>query len=550
MSDLQLLHDHSDLTRLLGENYLSRLVYPHIAKDGFKNMLPLAVVNPEGNHTILVRDGDAGITTFAPAGASEFRVYGRYFSFNDDPPAESLEQCLTDLVGARTLLVRDTLPVSLYRVIAEAGVKLKVTGNPVTGTLQHHTIERNEVTETMATGLDRYRDAAKRAVRGYRYESEIVRIIESARDQGFALLDEILEHRELSSLLVTSPFQQEELTGLPQSWLETAQAALLVRKGDSQVHLLTAAAGEIPGINQQGEFESLVDALNQLNVNEPAVEHAHAELRLLQDIGADPLSVSNASAAIHEWQELRAASQLPFYVLASNSARHALERTVAAAEERLSKGEELTESELARAFDAELGGYAGEYGLAGSFRPYFRIIHPGERTLVPAAPTDNPLSNRNRTIKFDMGTQVLDGRGRVRGCSDIARTICATDELKQFQDKLREILLERVIPAIRPGVTGAEVHAAATQALAEHDELFRSWGVLPEGKSGRDYARDCGHIINRQTICNIYFTPTTHLAVKAGMSGCVEFVWGVADLIIATEEAYVVTEDGAIPITA
>lgn len=548
--EVTLLHDHADLIQLLGATYTDRLVYPHIVKDGFKNVLPLAVVDDQGKSVVLVKHGDAGIMSWAPASPHEFRVYGNYFDFNNDAPNPSLEEQLRELAAGRTLVVKDTLPISLFRLIQTAGLKLRVHRNPQTRKLSHHTISRSDVETELTTGLNRFRAAAAKAVEGYRHEARIKELLYSAEDEGFRLFDQILAQRQLDTLLVTSPFQMEELTGLPASWLEAAEATLIVNRSDEQLHLLLPSAATVPGSNRQGEFASVSEAVSELAQGQPAIEHSHADLRLTEAIGLNALEAQNASPAIHEWQERRAASQLPFYVLAANSARHALERTVAAAEQELNAGRNPTESELARRFDSELGKYADELGLSGNFRPYFRIIHAGERTLVPATPSDYRLSRNNQTIKFDMGTQVLDDRGRVRGCSDIARTICATSELRRFQDKLQELVLDRVIPMIRPGVTGAQVHAAATEALAEHDGLFRSWGVLPEGRSAREYARDCGHIINRQTICNIYFTPQAQLPVQAGMSGCVEFVWGVSDLIVATEEAYVVTEAGAIPITA
>lgn len=545
----RLYHAHEDLTRILGRGYLDRLVYPHIVKDGFKNVLPLVLRAEDGGFTVMVKDGDAGILTYAPLAPHEFVTYGRYFTFNDDPPAKTLPQLLEELVPERAIAVDDSLPLSLYRILA-AGFDLTVLQRCTEARLYHHTLDRAGVTARMAAGMDRFREAATRATAGYRHAPELADLLAGVADPGFPLLDEIMERRGLEVLLVTSPFQMEDLSGLPADWLEAAGALLLVRRGDSDLHLLAPSAGEVPGAALRGEFASVREAVARLTEGVPAVEHTHAELSLARALDVEPLALPNASPAIYEWQELRATSQLPFYVLAANSARHALERTIAYAEERLGRGEELRESELARAFDAYLGVYAAEIGLPGSFRPYFRIIHPGERTLVPAAPSENLLTRDQKTIKFDVGTQVLDAGGRVRGCSDIARTICRTPELQRFHETLRSLLLERVIPAIRPGVTGAEVHRAAVEALAEHDDLFRSWGVLPEGRSGREYARDCGHVINRQTICNIYFTPDCDVRVQAGMAGCVEFVWCVEDLVVAVEEAYVVTERGALPTTA
>lgn len=545
----RLWHAHHDLVRLLGADYLDAMVYPHIVKDATKTVLPY-VLELDGSCTVLLRDSDSAMSTAQPATPHRFAVYGGYFSWNERPAAPALPQLIDELAPGRAVEVDDTLPVASYRAL-HGSLDLDVTYRTLTDrTLRHLTLERPQVAAAMESDVERYRRAARRVVEGFRFEERLAELLQRQPEHDFALLDAQLERAGVDALLVTSPFQMEELSGHPSAWLERAGAVMLFVRGDERLHLLLPGRGQLPGTVERSTYRDVGSAVAAIAPGTLAVEPGHADLGLARALDADPLLLPSASPLLYRWQELRAASQLPYYVLAANSARVATERTVKYAAGRLARGGELRESELALAFDAFLGEFAGECDLHGMFRPYFRIIHPGERTLVPAAPTPNLVSGRNRTVKFDMGTQILDLAGRVRGCSDIAKTLCNSPELEEFQALLRATLLDRVIPAIRPGVSGAVVHEAATEALAEQDDRVRGWDLLPHGRSGKEYARDCGHVINRQTICTIYLEPGCEQQIEAGMSGCVEFVWPVDEAVVAIEDAYLVTESGAIPITA
>ncbi len=547
----RLWHAHHDLVRLLGADYLDALVYPHIVKDATKTVLPY-VLEHDGKRTVLLRDSDSAMVSAQPATTHRFAVYGGYFSWNDSPSAPGLPQLIGELAPDCVVQVDDTLPVASYRAL-RGPLELDVADRAgADQPLRHFTLERAQVAAAMESNAatEPYRRAAKRVVEGFRFEARLLELLQRPPEHDFALLDTQLEKAGVDAILVTSPFQLEELSGFPSTWLAQAGASLLFVRGDERLHLLLPGYGRLPGTVERATYRDVAGAVAAIAPGTLAVETGHADLRLARLLGADPSLIANASPLLYRWQELRAASQLPYYVLAANSARLATERAVAYAAGRLAQGGELRETELALAFDTFLGEFAGECGLHGMFRPYFRIIHPGERALVPAAPSPNVVSSRNRTVKFDMGTQVLDLAGRVRGCSDIAKTLCNTPELEEFQSLLRTILLDRVIPAIRPGVTGAAVHGSATEALAEQDDRARGWNLLPQGRSGKEYSRDCGHVINRQTICTIYLEPGCEQQIEAGMSGCVEFVWPVDEAVVAIEDAYLVTEAGAIPITA
>jgi len=170
--------------------------------------------------------------------------------------------------------------------------------------------------------------------------------------------------------------------------------------------------------------------------------------------------------------------------------------------------------------------------------------------LLPATAGAYPVGADDRTVKFDMGLTVADAFGCVRGVSDIARTICAEPGIEALHDELRGILIDRLIPAIKPGMTGGEIHAVGVELLRPLEERLRSLGLLPEGRSVDGYRRDCGHTIQRQTISSVYFLPGVQQKVEDGMLGCVEYVWPINDILIAVEDGFLITPEGGVPFTA
>ncbi|MGO4836128.1 hypothetical protein AB4144_28180, partial [Rhizobiaceae sp. 2RAB30] len=112
------------------------------------------------------------------------------------------------------------------------------------------------------------------------------------------------------------------------------------------------------------------------------------------------------------------------------------------------------------------------------------------------------------------------------------------------------ILIEALIPSIRPGMSGAQIHALGVDLLRPLEGDLRRLGLLPDGKNIDGYLRDCGHTIQRQTISSVYFLPGVTEKIEPDMLGCAEYVWPVGDTLIAVEDGYLVTAAETIPFTA
>ena len=151
------------------------------------------------------------------------------------------------------------------------------------------------------------------------------------------------------------------------------------------------------------------------------------------------------------------------------------ERAFAAIRAALSSGGEITcedlHAEVARAFTE-----------AGVIAPDPPIVSHGAQTAVGHDPGSGRIEP-GEPIVADIYPQDPES-----GCySDMTRTFCigeAPDELREYH-RLSKQVLDAVIPLIRPGVTGAELHRAACELFAEAGyptQLSKQPGqVLEEG---------------------------------------------------------------------
>jgi Xaa-Pro aminopeptidase len=301
------------------------------------------------------------------------------------------------------------------------------------------------------------------------------------------------------------------------------------------------------GLSERGKRASLAGLVKESGFRRVGYQRDHLSIGdhlLMAEAG---VALEDAGYVLRRWQDRRAGDDLVYFVLAGNAVLHG----IAAARKFFHRNEgAMTERDLVAVYHQAVRRFAAKYGFQERVFSYFDIVHSGGRTFLPATAGDYPVTPADRTIKFDMGLVVADAFGCIRGCSDIARTICRDPELEAIHDRLRAILVEELIPSIRPGMSGQEIHAVGVEKLRPLEGELRRLGLLPEGKGVDGYVRDCGHTIQRQTISAVYFLPGVTEQVENGMLGCTEYVWPIGDVLIAVEDGYFVTEEGAIPFTA
>ena len=377
----------------------------------------------------------------------------------------------------------------------------------------------------------------------------IIKSLLMSKSDRVAPLDALMRKNNVSCLLASSKIHIQGLTALP--WDEMKDGCLALYDG-RQIFVLSQEPIEHPNLKWVNKHENLKAALNNL-IGSAAlgVEERDLDIGRALKIGLD--RVRNATDAFRAWQERTAHLDLPYYVIAAQVTRYAIENTLAFVEEGIKANKKLTE------LDAEDKFYELVDKLLKRCNPSLSwcnpslgckkaaIMHAGTHTLPPSQATNYPLSAEMNSFKIDVGIQIFHN-SILRACSDLARTLVFTEEGRRFYNLLERNLLEHVIPAVKHGNTGADVYWAGISQLAKMEKQIKEWGMLPPGASLSDaYNRNIGHLLAKQNAVTLSFTKEETQRLESGMIGSAEYVWPYRKHALLIEDMYLVTDEkGAI----
>jgi len=541
----RLIADLDVIADRLGQDFIDQLTYPGIYRGSRLNVSPV-LVERDGVLSVVISEADSDACKVMPEGIGK-AVYGRYFDWSKDlsKPATSFEAAVRQVAGDGSIACDPLLPLSRFEALGRSGpVAFAATA---TSPVFLYKKARSEIeAQWLAT-----RNADAKAFAPFLQtlrNSPALTAAMTATRQGFAPLDALCIEKDLGGLYITAPHEVEMFTGLPARACEQLGITALFRPEAVSVTVIAKQRLDRADFRFTGEAESLAQALHESEKGSLAIQKDHMPIGTFAMIDDSGLRFTDAAYVIRRWQDRRASDDTVYFIFAAN----AVLKGIAAARAFFHRnaGTNMVERDLVAAYHAGVARFAKRFGFAGRVDSYFDIVHSGARTLLPATAGDYAVSASDRTIKFDMGLTVADAFGCIRGVSDIARTICAAPEIEALHDRLRNILIDQLIPAIKPGMTGGAIHAIGVDLLRPLEDQLRSLGLLPEERGVDGYRRDCGHTIQRQTISSVYFLPGVQEKVEANMLGCVEYVWPIGDVLIAVEDGYLVTPAGGIPFTA
>lgn len=237
--------------------------------------------------------------------------------------------------------------------------------------------------------------------------------------------------------------------------------------------------------------------------------------------------------------EARRRAKSPAELAGIRRAQRAAEAAVAAVRARLQSGEAADSAELRTAVHRVLAGCAAipHDGL---------IIACGPDGADPHAAGEGPIEPSQPTI-VDIFPRDLES-----GCwGDLTRTICAgepSEKLRQYHADVLEAV-QRATAAVRPGVTGEELHRIAAGVLAERGHPIRigqpKGQVLAEG-----FVHNLGHGVGLE----LHEEPTLDEGCGPLLVGDVITIepgvyykgWGgvrIEDLVLVTEDGYELITD-------
>lgn len=532
------------LTDMLGHEFISQLTYPGIYRGSPLNVSPVVIQAGE-TKTIVISEADSDASKVLPASVGR-HVYGRYFSWDKDlsEPVVSFAGAVLSAVGSAPLTCEAALPVARYQMVA-ANAEITVFDAPEDSKVFLHRLSRRQIEAQWLATRDADLACAAPFIQSLPHGVELLQAA-GIVDPGFAPLDALCRKKGLDALYVTAPHEVEMFTGIPALRLAQLGVSALYKSGSDTITLIANQSAAIPDAEQLGARDGLAAALRELTNGVTGYQPDHLSIGLRNLIG-DAVDLQDGGYVLKRWQDQRAGADLVYFIIAGNAVLHGF--AAAKAFFHRTSDARLTERDLVAAFHLGVQRFARKHGFTNRLLPYFDIVHSGIRTFLPATAGDYPVSRTDKTIKFDMGLQAVDASGCVRGCSDIARTICADPAVQKMHDRLRATLVDELIPAIKPGLSGAQVHAIGVEKLRPLEADLRALGLLTEEMTLDGYKRDCGHTLQRQTISAVYFLPGVSECVENGMLGCVEYVWPIGDILLAVEDGYLVRDNGAIPFT-
>lgn len=539
----RLIADLQYMRSALGEAFMAQLTYLGIFRGAPHSAAPV-LVESGGRRTVIINDPDAEAARALPADVATIR-YGRYFTWNANPvePALDFAEAVRQAAKGGALACDAHLPQSRYEALAASGsISLE---RPSTIPTVH--VYRKSLAEIEAQwAATRASDCVplKPYLAGFPHARALAEALDRP-SEGFMRLEKLCRLSGLDALYVTSPYEVELFTGLPDAMAEAHGITAVYIAGDDHATICAAKPIVRADFVPHGEARALSRLLADLGT--VGAQKNEMPAALWQSLAAAGVALVEGDAVLRRWQDRRAGEDFGYFVFAAN----AVIEGFAAAEAFFAraKGAHLTERDLAAAYRDGVYRFRERIGFKGHYSPYFEIVHSGARTPLPATAADYLVSHEDLTIAFDMGIVVRDSAGCARAVSDIARTICATPRLADARDRLRTALVEDLIPRIRPGLTGEQIHAIGVDCLRPLEPMLRKAGLLPEGMGVDDYRRDCGHAIHRQTVSSIYFVPGNRETIEEGMLGCVEYVWPIGDILMGVEEGYLVTREATLPFT-
>ena len=317
------------------------------------------------------------------------------------------------------------------------------------------------------------------------------------QDSRFRSLDELLTNSNLDAIIVSSPLNQQEITGLPFELFEKSEAVTLYAQ--KKVYVLTSEALVQPFPRLLDVFPNLREAFVSLFDNGAlkfGIEENHLTCGLLRDLGLKEEQLFPVGVELRGWREVNAGEELPYYIIAAQATRYGIETAIKYAENELDKGNSVLETDVEKQLYVAYQEFVNKWKLSVRIKPYFLVLHTGTRTRRPNLPQFAPVSAETRSMKIDCGVLVIDVNGRIRGVSDLARTMTRDESVSEFYRFAEQQMLEVSIPAAISGKNGEAVYYAGTEKLIAQKDRWVKIGLLPADIDlTKSYNRDIGHVM-------------------------------------------------------
>jgi Xaa-Pro aminopeptidase len=370
------------------------------------------------------------------------------------------------------------------------------------------------------------------------------------RDPGdrFDSLNELMDSAGIDAVVASSPVNVQELSGIPALQLGGEVYAIYLRSS-RRVHVFSRRELAWFGLPEPGAAtaETIRGVLGGARTG---VEEEDLTQEAFDGLGLSDLLTAQASVLLRRWRELRTWVDLEYYLIGSNTTIKAIDSALALVSAAATGDSPATELDAFRRYREVVATEIDRANRSVRVRPYFTHTHAGNRSHIPASATNHVLRPLT-TLKIDAGLEVYDRQGYLRANSDIARSAVGDDAARDFYLTLDHGLTDVLIDACRPGRTGEQLFAAATDWLETHRSALVAAGFAPpiDATFPEMIGRDVGHLLGKQEPATVIMAKGNTWELRPGMVAAAEFQWPIGDYCFGVEDCFMTTEGEPLNLT-
>jgi hypothetical protein len=545
---LRLLSNWETVERELGYSLREHFLMAVRSFDNPKATTPLILKNGPQTTVLLpeVERGNLEMLRLSPG--LQVAFVRPYFTFESDRNAvvhRDLVHAIQNICeGEQEISIDGYLPVEIESQLTRH-FRISTTDLPDIFEVFVHTVPLEWISNRLRAGIEDARPVSSGLLNASAKQAEIEKYLQPQQDKRFSFLDHFLNQNHLSSIVVTSRLNMQEIGGVP---LMAAQRPLAVvyNQGSPFIFLIERWMGKA------GErFSSLRAAINQLlDHGTTGIESEDMDVSVYRSSGLTERSTCAADTILRRWRDEIAIQDLPYYVISTRTSLFATEKALAFASARVKAKAQVTELDVYGVYFKGLSEFILSTGLPIQAKPLMTNMHSGSRTLYPANPACYFLTRAINSLKIDAGCFLVDAEGYMLGCSDIARTLAFTSEGREFCETLRDTVRDTLVPAAREGRTGEEVFLDGLDTLSDRRKRLTNRHLDPVVPSLKEsYDRDVGHLLGKNNLSSLRFIKGECGKLVEGMIACCEIVWPIKGHCLAYEDTCLVTPKGGLNLT-
>lgn len=375
-------------------------------------------------------------------------------------------------------------------------------------------------------------------------------IIQNIKDSRFRLINEFMIKENISTILVNSPLNFQEIAGVSIKNSDNLDIMAIYHQGDEKVYIVSEKKLVNRNLKNLGTYSDFYTALSSICQKMPVlgIEYGFIDISRYKKLSEMNIDLKDTGPMLRRWREFRAGEDLAFYIIAGQASKYAMEETLKFSSKEIKKGIYLNEEQLSKKYFEYFKEYKTKNTLEYNFTEYFTEIYASNRTLYPSTPTNFVIDEETNEIKIDAGILLLDKKGLILATTDISRTLPLSVHSKEAYNSIKNTVKNLIIPSIKPGKTFEAVYFEGVRNFSNKIErLMKVSDLCPLNFNIKtDYHRDIGHLLSKQQPTDLRIKRGNKNIIKEGFIGCAEIQWQYKKDALAYEDMFFLGREKAI----